>query len=198
MNERRRWGRRKLVGIGILAALLGTLGSGALVWQASQAAFSGSTHNTTNNFATNTVTLSDDDTGSAMFNATGLTTNSTGSKCIKVTYTGDVAAPIKLYAANLTGNLGAQLALTVEIGSAAGAGTFADCTGFTPSSTLYSPGTLNAFSGAYTNYANGLATGWTPSTNGDYRVFKFTYTVANNNAANGQNCQVDFSWEAVG
>src|SRR4051794_38341278 len=117
MDERRRWGRRKLVGIGILAALAGMLGSGALVWQASQAAFSGSTNNTTNNFAVNTVTLTDDDTGSAMFNATGLTTGNTGTKCIKVTYTGDVAAPVRLYAANLTGNLGAYLALTVEMGS---------------------------------------------------------------------------------
>jgi hypothetical protein len=190
--------RRKLVGIGVLAALAGMMGSGAMVWHASQAAFSGSTENSTNNWAVSAVTLTDDDSSSAMFNATGLTTSSTGFKCIKVTYTGSTAAPVKLYAANLAGGLGPYLALTVEIGSASGSGTFASCTGFTASSTLYSPGTVTAFAGAYINYGQALATGWTPTTNGDYRVFKFTYTVANNNLANGQSCQVDFAWEAQG
>jgi hypothetical protein len=187
----------KLIGIGMTAAVCGMMGSGALVWQASQAAFSGSTQNTTNQWAVSSVSLSDDDSNSAMFTATGLSTGSTGSKCIKVSYTGSTAAPVKLYAANLTGTLGTYLDLKVEIGSASGAGTFADCTGFVANSTIYNPGTLAGFAGAYTNYGNGLASGWTPTTT-DYRVFKFTYTVQNNNLANGQSAQVDFAWEAQG
>jgi hypothetical protein len=50
--------------------------------------------------------------------------------------------------------------------------------------------------GLSASYAAGLSTGWTPSTNGDYRVFRFTYSVANNTAANGASRTADFVWEA--
>jgi hypothetical protein len=185
------------VRLGFAAALIAVMSSGAMVWQASQAAFSGSTTNPTNSWNAGAVTLSDDDSNAAMFTATGLTPASpSGVKCIKVTYTGDVAAPVKLYATSLTGSLGTYLPLTIEMGAAAGAGAFANCGAFSVTSTLYSPGTVAGFAGSYTDYSTGLATGWTPSTNGDYRVFRFTYSVANNNSANGQACTANFVWEA--
>jgi hypothetical protein len=190
---------RRYVSFGLAAALIGLIGSGLLVLQASNAAFSGTTSNTGNSWTAGAVTMSDDDAGVAMFTATGLTPLSpAGVKCIKVTYLGSLAAPVKLYAANITGTLGTYLNLTIDIGAAAGAGAFAGCGAFTSSSTIYSPGTVGAFSTARTNYTNGLATGWTPSSNGDYRVFRFTYSVVNDNNANGQSCTDDFTWEAQG
>src|SRR3712207_7319239 len=46
--------------------------------------------------------LSDDDSGSAMFTATGLKPGSTGTKCIQVTYGGSLAAAVKLYVSSST------------------------------------------------------------------------------------------------
>jgi hypothetical protein len=186
--------RKPVRTIAIVAALLA---SSTMVWQSSYAAFSSTTTNPGNSWAAGTVTISDDDSGTAMFAATGLTpSSSAGVKCIKVTYTGNVAAPVKLNGANITGTLGTYLNLTIDVGAAAGPGAFANCGAFAVSSSIYSPGTVAAFNSSYTSYAAGLSTGWTPSVNGDYRVFRFTYTVANNNAANGASCTADFVWEA--
>lgn len=41
--------------------------------------------------------LSDNDSNTALFNATNLTPNSAGERCIAVTYTGSLAATVKLY-----------------------------------------------------------------------------------------------------
>jgi hypothetical protein len=188
-------GTRRHVRFAIAAALIGVMSSGAMVWQASQAAFSGNTSNTGNSWTAGAVSLSDDDSSTAMFSPTGLVPGSTGTKCIKVTYTGNVSAPVKLYGASLTGTLGTYLNLTVDIGAAAGPGAFAGCGGFVVSSTIYSTATLATFAGAKTDYASGV-TSWTPSTNGDYRVFRFTYTVVDNNLANGTTCGYGFTWEA--
>jgi hypothetical protein len=186
-----------LVPTAIVAVLAGVLGSGAMVWSASNAAFSGTTVNPSNSWAAGAVTLTDDDSNSAMFSATGLTPASAALvKCIVVTYNGTVTAPVKLYAGALggaPGGLAPYLNLTVEQGTG---GTFSNCTGFAPSSTIYPTGLMSTFASTYTNYTNGLGTTWSPTGTGQTRVFRFTVSVVDNNAANGLNCTLPFTWEA--
>ena len=143
-NSKRRFGGW-MVPTAVVAVLSGVLGSGLMVWKASEAAFSATTANPTNNWAAGSVARADDALNLAMFNAPPLTPGGTnsGSKCIVVTYSGDVAAPVKLYGAAPGGTgLAGYLRLTVEIGTG---GTYSNCTGFTPGSTLYNNQLLSAW-----------------------------------------------------
>ena len=98
------------------AVPIGLILSATLVWQASNSAFSATTANPTNSWATGTVVLSDDDTGAAMFNATGLKPGSTAEKCIVVTYTSSLAATVMLYGTGLasTNSMSGWLSVAVE------------------------------------------------------------------------------------
>jgi hypothetical protein len=175
----------------VLAVLIAVLSSGVMVWHASNAAFSATTANTGNTWTAGTVSLTDDDSSTAMFTATGLKPNSTAAKCITVTYTGTLASSVKLYATSYTGTLGTYLNLTVEQGTG---GSYSSCAGFTPGSTIYS-GTLSGFAGASTGFANGVGS-FTPSSNPTSAVYRFTYTVQDNNSAQGLSSTCGFTWEA--
>jgi hypothetical protein len=180
-------GRVRRAGAALVA--FAVLGAGWLVWDASQAAFTRTTANTGNSWTAGQVTLTND-SGTAMFTASGLVPGSTDSRCITVTYAGNVAAAVKLYATNYTGTLGQYLDLTVQMGTG---GSFGSCTGFSPSSTVYS-GTLDGFRTAATNYNNGVGSFSAPS--GTSRVYRFTYTLQNDDAAAGQTATCGFTWEA--
>jgi hypothetical protein len=184
--------RRKLTTV-LVALVVGLFGSGFLVWNASNAAFSSTTVNPSNSWAAGSVALTDDDSGTAMFNASGMTPTTPVINCITVTYNGTVTSPIKLYGAAPGGTgLAPYLNLTVEIGTGGG---FNSCAGFSPSSTIFN-NTLASFGSTYTNYANGLATTWSPTGSGQSKVFRFTAQVADNNAAAGLTCTMPFTWEA--
>lgn len=80
------------------------------------AAFSATADNPTSNWNTGTVVLTDDDSNTAMFSATGLKPGSTAAKCIEVTYSGSVATAVRLYATGSTAteDLGSYVDLVVE------------------------------------------------------------------------------------
>lgn len=189
--------RARLIGFGALLA--GLAGSALIVWQASYSAFSSTTSNPTNNWSAGTVSLSDDDSNTAMFTASGLKPGSTGTKCIAVTSTGTLASAVKLYGTSYSGTnvLSQNITLTVTQGTGGG---FASCTGFTPlgtGSSVYS-GTLDGFATADTNFATGAGS-WTPTgTGSETRVFQFSYTVGAStpNTAQGQTASLGFTWEA--
>jgi hypothetical protein len=180
--------------------------SGALVFQASRAAFTATTSTGTNSWSSGSVVLGDDDSGTALFTANGLSGGETASRCIAVTYSGDTAATVRLYlgsSATTGTDLRPFLTLAVEEGTG---GSFADCSGFTPTSALYT-GTLteNPTAGDqpdwatdHPDYANGLST-WAPDgTAPDTRVYRFTYTLANDPAAQNKDATATFTWEAQG
>ena len=97
------------------------------------------------------MTLSDNDSGSALFNATGLKPGSTDTKCIQVSYTGSLASTIRLYAANTSGtNLAQYMDMTINYGTGGAAG--GSCTGYTNTGAVYS-GTLSNFISTYTSHA---------------------------------------------
>ena len=172
--------------------------SSGVVWQASYSAYSVTTNNPGNTWTTGNVALSDDDTGAAVFTATGLKQGSTGTKCIAVTSTGTLPASVKLYGTgySTTNALASSINLTITQGTG---GSFASCSGFTPlasGSAVYS-GTLAGFS-ASTGWGNGVGS-WTPTgTASDTRVFQITYTVdpAAPVTTQGGSAAITFTWES--
>lgn len=193
MNRPKKEKSRKF-GVALLTPVA-LLASSFLVYQASNAAFTAQTSNGANSWSSGTVVLSDDDAGNVMFNVTGLTPGDSGTKCVNVAYTGNLAATVKLFASPYddAGGLGQYLDFTVEEGANATGGATMDCTGFTSGASLYT-GTLTGFATAHTNYANGAST-WAP-TGADSKSYKFTYTMQDTNAAQGKSVNATFVWEA--
>jgi hypothetical protein len=195
LRPSRAWTRA--ISVGTVVAGVGA--SAAVVWHSSYSAFSATTVNPTNNWAAGSVSLTDDDSNTAMFNATNLKPTSTGTKCIAVTSTGSLASTVKLYGTTpaTTNGLSSYINLTVTQGTGGG---FSSCSGFTPlgtGSSVYS-GTLAAFGSANTNFATGLGT-WAPTgTGSETRVFQFTYTLdpATPNTAQSGTAAIGFTWEA--
>jgi hypothetical protein len=187
--------RRSRAPVLVAAAVLA---AATMVTRASLAAFTATTQNSGNQWSAATVVLGDDDTGSALFNLAGMVpggANASGTKCIKVSYTGSATADIRLYAAlsNDTG-LGQYLSLTVEEGTG---GTFANnCAGFVagPAAPLYTPGTLAGFASAHGSWASGVSS-WQAS-GADNRTYRITYALQDNNAAQGTAVNATFTWEA--
>lgn len=178
-----RWGSAAVVPVALVA-------SSAMVWQSSNAAFNATTTNGPSSWTAGTVNISDDDSNSAMFNVSGMKPGDTANKCIRVTYTGSLAASVKLYG-SVSGALAPYLNTTVEIGDG---GTFSNCSGFTPTATIYN-GTLSGFGSTHTNFANGAGT-WAPTGSGQAKTYRVTYTLQDNNAAQGQSANATFTWEA--
>lgn len=157
----------------------------------SRAAFSDTTDNTTNTFASGSVVITDDDAGSALFTASAMTPGTPIVDCITLTYSGTLTpADIRMYGTS-SGTLAGYLDTTIEVGTG---GSFGNCTGFTPSSTIYT-GTLTNFSTTHTNWTTGLAT-FTAAANPTSRTLRFTVEVQNDPAAQAQSASADFTWEA--
>src|SRR3954453_13696118 len=99
------------------------------------AAFSDTTSNTGNQFSAGTVTLTNNSTSAMFNNVTGATPGGAATdRCIKVAYTGSLAATVKLYTTDSSSGALAQYTdVTVTPGSYSGPDpAFPDCTGFTP------------------------------------------------------------------
>jgi len=167
---------------------------GLLVMGTSRAAFTDTTENAGNSFASGDVILTDDDLGSAMFAVTNMAPGDVATECIVVTYEGSLTpADIELYVAagGLAGTgLDDYLDMTVELGTG---GSFGDCTGFA-GATVYT-GDLDAFATAYTDFASGTGS-WTAAATNDDRTYRFSFTLQDDNAAQALNATVTFTWEA--
>ena len=188
--------RRRTV---LVAAVLGFLLSGVVVLTVSRAAFSASTSNSGNRVAVGTVTLDDDDGGSAMFDVTGLAPGTSLERCIEVTYSGSIADPgeIRLYSGGYvdSGTLGDELDLKVEIGT--GSTTLEDCTNFTLGGTIVATAPLSTFDATHANYTNG-ATAWDPATTPETRTFRFTIDLpadADSSVQGDSVTSLVFTWE---
>lgn len=106
--------------------------AGAMVYQASYAAFTGQTRNSGNEWSTGSVSLTDDDNGQARFRVGNMLPGDTETKCVKVTANASVPSTVKGFTINpVTSVQGLENRLMITIVAGSG-GTFADCTGFTP------------------------------------------------------------------
>lgn len=185
--------RAKVIATALVVGAVGVV-AGFGTWSA----FSSTTSNDGNTFAAGTVSLADNDGGSAMYAVSNQKPGVTTVKCIKVTYTGSLDADVKLYTTS-TLNSGAQyFDLTIEKGTSTSS-TFPDCGTFASESTLYS-GTLANFVSSKNSYENGIAANpgvaskWAQN---DSLVYRFTVSVQdNNNAQSASSGSHSFTWEA--
>jgi hypothetical protein len=157
----------------------------------SKAAFTATTSNTGDSFATGSVVLTDDDAGSTLFSATGMSPSNPIVECIEVTYAGSLLdADIKMYGST-TGTLDTYLDTRIEVGTG---GSFGDCTGFVPSSTIFN-NTLENLATTHSNWASGLAV-YTATANPESRTIRITVDVQNPPAAQNLSSTATFNWEA--
>ncbi len=193
MDTSSRISRRAIVAVVTVTALIAAAAVSISIMQYSRAAFSATTSNSANSWATGSVVLTDDDAGSAMFTSANMTAGQSVVKCIAVTYSGTLTSGVnvKLYG-TASGALASYLNLTVEQGTGGG---FGSCVGFSGSS-IYS-GTVSGFGSTYTNFGAGL-TGFSPSANPETHTYRVTITVQNDNNAQNKTAVADYTWEAQG
>lgn len=166
--------------------------------------FSATTQNAGNEISSGTVALSDNDSGSALYNATGVKPGETITRCIKTTYTGSLPALVRLYSSGTTGPLAQYIDLTITQGTQASS-TFPSCTGFAADAVgVIFSGTLQGFEQTRTSYATGIATaapgksGWSSGESLVYR-FQATLQASAPDSSQGMSSGVhSFVWEAQG
>lgn len=164
---------RTLVVLGVVACI-----AGAGVFSA----FSSQTDNPGNVVTAGSVTLADNDAGSALYTLTAAKPGDSQTSCIKVTYTGSLDANVRIYTPSTIGELGPNVNLKIEPGTQASP-SFPSCTEFTPDAggALFE-GTLANFAAAKNSYANGVvdfpgavATKWVTN---DAVVYRVTATLS--------------------
>jgi predicted ribosomally synthesized peptide with SipW-like signal peptide len=185
---------RTLLLLGIVACI-----AGAGVFSA----FSSQTENPGNVITTGTVTIEDNDSGTALYSMTAAKPGESKTSCIKVTYKGTLPATVKLFTGSTIGALGPFVNLKVEAGTQTSA-SFPSCTEFTPAAsgaTVYE-GTLSAFATEHASYASGITTspsGATKWETNDAVVYRFTATLSSsapNTAQGATTGSHAFTWEA--
>lgn len=192
--------RRRSIPYTAVGLLAGSAAAVLAVVSVSGAAFSGTTENAANSWTAGSVTLTDNDSGSAMFNVEKMLPGQSFQHCITVTYTGttDGVSPIRLYAA-LTdaGDLAPYLKVTVKQGAKGTADVAADCSDFPASpTTIVTDKTLTAVTTDHTNFGNGVG-GVTPSTTDTKVPYQFVVTLdpSTPNTAQGKTAKATFTWE---
>ncbi len=180
--------RRRAGGLIFGSALITALGVGALAYTTTNAAFSGTTGNTANNFTAATVTLTDDDFGGTNLTIGNMIPGDVSNGCIEVTYTGSTTdlAGLRVYGTS-AGALLPDLTLDIQRGAAG--------------STCAAPGALTGvysgtLAGLGTNWATGSA-GLTPTGTPETVAWVFDVTLdpATANSQQGATATADFTWE---
>ena len=180
--------RKRAGGLIFGSALLSALAVGALAYTSTNAAFSGTTGNTANNFTAATVTLIDDDFGGTNLTVANMIPGDVSSGCIEVEYTGSTTdlAGLVVYGSS-SGALLPDLNLTVQHGALG--------------STCAAPGALST---VYTGLLSGLGTNWATGTAGPTPtataqpvawVISVELDAATLNAQQGATASADFTWE---
>lgn len=173
-GRRRRGGSR---GAALAAAPLALLASGALVYQASNAAFTGTTTSTAA-FAAGTVTLTN--SAGVAFNVSGLKPGDTATQCIDVTYTGSLPSTVKLYLTSFASTGAAapnSLADFLQIMVQESATTCAANTGYSYIAGSSSTSGVSLFSlkTSATSFSSGAIGSWTNATTNAVHSYKVTY-----------------------
>lgn len=174
---------------------------GVLVWEPPAWAFTASQESPNYSLASDSVSLHDDDRGTAMFSATNLKPGSSGMKCIVVSAPGSLASSVRLYARDYrtTNGLGESLNVVIDEGTGgqfASSGTGSGCAGFTLGGHHFR-GTLASFAASKTSFATGVG-GWNPTgsvpVSKTYR-FSFTLDPATPNEVQAGTAAIGLTWE---
>lgn len=182
-------------------APLAVLVAGAMVWQGSQAAFTSSTRNSGNEWSTGSVVLTDDDLGSAMFQADNIVPGQTGEKCIVITSQSNVPGEVRAYNQNMIASRGLEdrIYFDLELGTG---GTSNDCSTFVPTVNEVPARPLSTIEAANHDYASGGAPWTTTGTPGESQTYRATWrfdttgmTQTQINDLQGARVTVDIVWE---
>jgi len=190
--------RRKVLASAVTLGLIGVV-AGVSTFSA----FTATTANAGNTFAAGSVVIDDNDANGAMFSMTALKPGDNDTGCITVTYTGTLAATVKLYGTTTGTGLDPYINLTVTRGTIA-APSFDSCAGFSADATNYiGAGAGVVYNGTLAGYADNWAAGlvdapsatevW--STN-EVHTYRFAVSVADNDLAQGLTAGQTFTWEA--
>jgi hypothetical protein len=150
---------------------------GGLATLGAYSAFTSQANNPNNRVTAGTVTLADNDGGTALYDLTAAKPGDSQTSCIRVLYTGSLSADVKLYTPDSIGALGPDVNLKIEPGTQASP-SFPSCTGFTPDGAAIFDAALSTFP---TTYAGGVSdypgagSAWT---NGDAVVYRVTATLS--------------------
>lgn len=184
----------------VIATPIAIVAAAALVWQSSYAAFSGTTRNSGNSWSTGSVALTDDDSGSARFQATGMVPGATDTKCIAVTANATVPGVVKAYAVNPVAsavNLQNYVKVSVKYGTGGG---FGSCDGFTAAGVSIPEMSLESLA-QFSDYANGAGS-WPVVAGSQTRTYEITWTFDTTGLSQSQldglqgaQTGIDFQWE---
>jgi hypothetical protein len=211
-----------------VAVPVGLVTSLALTWGATHAAFSATTHNPGNSWETGTVGLANNTKVGAVFTPLFsaedglLKPGSTGSRCIRIDYTGSLEAEIRMYIEpDGTGSpagaedLDPYLVMSIERGVDVDSETevAVDCSGETgdlfstsPATATFldrtHPGVPDATSRTlahlrteHRNYGSGIVV--EPAATEDTSMtLRITYVLADDDDAQGKLSEATFTWEA--
>ena len=183
---------RKALWSTLVVAVLGGLAAfGAF------SAFSDTTSNANNQFATGDVAIGNNAV-SPLYSVTGAAPgDSSTDHCIKISYTGSLPASVKVYRSAFSGGSTPNLSSYVTLTVTRGTGDQENCGDFSGTTQVYN-GLLSAFATDWTtglglNDQGGSAT-WN---NTDAVTYKFSAQVADDNAAEGLSTGThSFIWEA--
>lgn len=186
----------------VTSALVVGLAAAAIA-AATWSSFSKTTANPSNSFSAGTVAIGDNDAGSSLVSLSAARPGTTSTGCIRVSYTGSLAASVHLYGST-TGSLAQYLTLTITRGTDS-APSFPSCSSFTADSTNYIgagagvvySGALSSFATTYSNFASGLADPQSWAQN-DAHSYKVSVTLPSGaaSAAQGLSSTASFTWEA--
>jgi hypothetical protein len=173
---------------------------GVLVWEPPSWAFTASGESPNYSLASDSVSLHDDDSGTAMFSAANLKPGSSDDKCIVVSAPAGQASSVRLYARDYrtTNGLGESLNVVIDEGTGGHFTTAGpdNCTGFTSARHAFR-GTLAAFAASKTSFATGVGDwAWDGSAavSKTYR-FSFTLDPASPNEVQAGTAAIGLTWE---
>lgn len=202
--------RRRAVRAAAPAA--GLLAAGLLVWQGSVAAFSASTDNGSESWATGSLTLQNDGgtgaysaSSTAIFNEPNLKIPSAiVSRCLTVKAGGTTGGTLNFYRGAITGTLAPQVALTIKAmpatATAPAPAVTTNCTNWTGTGATTLTPLNTTLASLPSTYGTGLG-GLTVPVGTQYVVYQFTYqltstgTNAGDNLLQGSTAQAPFVFE---
>lgn len=175
----------------------------AAVGAAIFSAYSTVTSNEGNTFTAGSITLTDNDSGSALFSVSGFVPGDVFQRCIQVNYasTGAVQSSVRLYGTTSGDGLADYIDVEIRRGTTPATNISGDCTGFTADATDYqgdgpgviATGELDDFPADYATAVVDPDSAWD---SGDGAVYEITFAIQNDNAAQSLSVGQDFVFEA--
>lgn len=140
-------------------------------------AFSSQTDNPGNVVTAGSVSLTDNDAGTALYTITAGKPSDSQTSCIRVAYSGSLDSTVKLYTPSTIGALGPNVNLKIESGTQT-TPSFPSCTGFNPETTLFDAALSTfptTYAGGVTDFPGTSATKWV---SGDAVIYRVTATLS--------------------